>query len=76
MEIITTKDYFGGELIYLKVGLVKGKNFLKRIGYVEQPNPLYLKRGSNEYFHYNRSLGKWIYEKVEENRSTVFSGDF
>jgi len=63
-EIITKQDNFGGELKYLNMGLVKGRNFLKRAGYIHQPNPLYMKKG-DEYFHYNKTSGIWIYEKVK-----------
>lgn len=74
IEIITTKDVFGGDLIYIKLGLVKGRNELAKIGFEQQRNPVYMKRG-NEYWHYNKSLGYWIYERVKEDRSTVFTGE-
>lgn len=75
MEIIRTKDNFGGDLVYVKLGLVKGRNEFKKLGFEVQQNPTYVKKG-NEYWHYNKISGIWIYEKIPENRSTVFTGEF
>ena len=75
MNIITTKDNFGGELIYTKIGLGKGRNELKKLGFEQQRNPQYFKKG-NEYWHWNGTLKVWIYEKVNENKSTVFTGEY
>ena len=62
--ILYRKDAFGGDLVILPVGLVKGRNLLIRDGYIRQPNPVYMKKG-NKYWRYNRNLGYWIYEKVK-----------
>jgi hypothetical protein len=75
VEIITTKDTFGGELKIINLGLVKGRNELKKLGYIQSSNPVFMQKG-NEYWHYNKTLGYWLYEKVNENKSTVFSGEF
>ena len=75
LNITITKDNFGGELIYMKVGLAKGRNELKKLGFEQQANPVYMKRG-NEHWHYNKISRIWIYEKVKENKSTVFTGEY
>ena len=62
-EIIRTKDVFGGPLVVLKAGLVRGRNDLAKQGFSRGANPIYMRK-ENEYWHYNRCLGYWIYEKA------------
>lgn len=60
--LIHKKDAFGGDLYILNLGLVKGRNKLLNIGFKQSPNPMYLER-KNEYIHYNKLLGYWLYSK-------------
>lgn len=63
-KVVRKKDVFGGDLIIMKAGLVKGRNILSKKGFVRAPNPKYMQK-DKEYWHYNGCLGYWIYEKTK-----------
>ena len=71
---IETKDNFGGDLKILNLGYVKGKNELLKNGFTLQSNKMYMRK-NNIYFHYNKSLGYWIFEKIIEKKEDIFSHD-
>jgi hypothetical protein len=54
-------DIFNREFEYLPMGKVKGRNYLKNIGFEECQNRDYMK-SNNRYFHYNSIKGFWIGE--------------
>ena len=58
MKIEQGKTIYGGTFLFLRMGLVKGRNWFFKQGFEPCPNPLYVKRGE-EHFHYNKNMGVW-----------------
>jgi len=62
--MITTKILVGklGNIEYIPLGLVKGRNTLAREGFTVCRNPMYMTNGKI-HAHYSKTLKYWIIER-------------
>lgn len=63
LPIETKKGLFSESITFMRLGLVKGRNLLKSLGFIQCENPLYYKKNS-EYWYYNKLSKVWILENV------------
>tara|TARA_R110002050_G_C8684214_1_gene493233 strand:+ start:429 stop:632 length:204 start_codon:yes stop_codon:yes gene_type:complete len=61
MNIIKTQGNFGGNVYYMKLSLVKGRNLLIKNGWKLCSNPNYLTNGLNTG-HYNKVSKLWYFD--------------
>jgi len=61
IKIITECSVVGTPVKYFRMGLVKGRNLLLKLGFAQCVNPMYYQKGG-EYVHYNNLNKIWIIE--------------
>ena len=61
MNNIKTQGNFGGNVYYMKLSLVKGRNLLIKNGWKLCSNPNYLTNGLNTG-HYNKVSKLWYFD--------------